>query len=243
MDIMSARTAELEGQWQEHGAMMRLRFNMRSDDTTWWIERIRTYDGVKGDGQYLVYPGLKARTRTPIGEAFEGDLDLRPSEGARPDLVAGARLRIAGLRLTAFVPGTRPAPLGSTGCRSLYRHGLPSAGVTPQKWYVVFAPGGVLEGLDRMTPAEAHETLTELGLCHEFRYHNERWCDPPPAGTFGGIASRLALRGDGKHFVSLDKVIKTMRETGHDMQDKYKETSRGGLATNVIEVPVNFIEC
>ena len=56
-------------------------------------------------------------------------------------------------------------------------------------------------------------------------------------------ASRLALRGDGKHFVSLDKVIKTMRETGQDMQDKYKETSRGGLATNVIEVPVSFIEC
>jgi L-serine dehydratase len=56
-------------------------------------------------------------------------------------------------------------------------------------------------------------------------------------------ASRLALRGDGKHFVSHDKVIKTMRETGHDMQDQYKETSRGGLATHVIEVPVNFIEC
>ena len=47
-------------------------------------------------------------------------------------------------------------------------------------------------------------------------------------------ASRLALRGDGEHFVSLDKVIQTMRETGRDMQDKYKETSRGGLATNVI---------
>ena len=56
-------------------------------------------------------------------------------------------------------------------------------------------------------------------------------------------ASRLALRGDGTHFVSLDKVIQTMRETGRDMHDKYKETSRGGLATNVIEVPVNFIEC
>ncbi len=56
-------------------------------------------------------------------------------------------------------------------------------------------------------------------------------------------ASRLALRGDGRHFVSLDKVIQTMRDTGRDMQDKYKETSRGGLATNVIEVPVNFIEC
>ena len=48
-------------------------------------------------------------------------------------------------------------------------------------------------------------------------------------------ASRMALRGDGKHRVSLDKVIKTMRDTGKDMQDKYKETSRGGLAVNVIE--------
>ena len=56
-------------------------------------------------------------------------------------------------------------------------------------------------------------------------------------------ASRIALRGDGEHFVSLDKVIKTMRDTGADMKTKYKETSRGGLAVNVIEVPVNFPEC
>lgn len=48
-------------------------------------------------------------------------------------------------------------------------------------------------------------------------------------------AARLALRGDGHHFVSLDKVIKTMRETGRDMKTKYKETARGGLAVNVIE--------
>ncbi len=48
-------------------------------------------------------------------------------------------------------------------------------------------------------------------------------------------AVRMAMRGDGKHRVSLDKVIKTMRETGRDMRDKYKETSRGGLAVNVIE--------
>ena len=48
-------------------------------------------------------------------------------------------------------------------------------------------------------------------------------------------ASRIAFRGDGTHKVSLDKVIKTMRDTGRDMQDKYKETSRGGLAVNVIE--------
>ncbi|RJQ76043.1 L-serine ammonia-lyase [Pseudonocardiaceae bacterium YIM PH 21723] len=48
-------------------------------------------------------------------------------------------------------------------------------------------------------------------------------------------AARIALRGDGSHFVSLDKVIKTMRETGRDMKVKYKETARGGLAVNVIE--------
>jgi L-serine dehydratase len=48
-------------------------------------------------------------------------------------------------------------------------------------------------------------------------------------------AARMALRGNGHHFVSLDKVIKTMRETGADMKTKYKETARGGLAVNVIE--------
>ena len=48
-------------------------------------------------------------------------------------------------------------------------------------------------------------------------------------------AQRMAMQSDGKHHVSLDKVIKTMRETGRDMKDKYKETSRGGLAVNVIE--------
>ncbi|HEX6612717.1 MAG TPA: L-serine ammonia-lyase [Rhodanobacteraceae bacterium] len=48
-------------------------------------------------------------------------------------------------------------------------------------------------------------------------------------------AQRMAMRSDGKHRVSLDKVIKTMRDTGRDMKDKYKETSRGGLAVNVVE--------
>ena len=60
-------------------------------------------------------------------------------------------------------------------------------------------------------------------------------------------AARMALRGTGKHFVSLDKVIKTMRDTGADMKDKYKETARGGLAINVLEAPldvsVNLPEC
>ncbi|MGA8262055.1 MAG: L-serine ammonia-lyase [Arenicellales bacterium] len=55
------------------------------------------------------------------------------------------------------------------------------------------------------------------------------------AATKAINAARLALHGDGRHYVSLDKVIRTMRQTGADMKTKYKETSRGGLAVNVIE--------
>ena len=48
-------------------------------------------------------------------------------------------------------------------------------------------------------------------------------------------ASRMALIGDGQHHISLDKVIRTMKQTGHDMQTIYKETSLGGLAVNLPE--------
>lgn len=48
-------------------------------------------------------------------------------------------------------------------------------------------------------------------------------------------ASRMAMRGDGNHKVSLDKVIKTMMDTGKDMRSKYKETAKGGLAVNIVE--------
>jgi len=55
-------------------------------------------------------------------------------------------------------------------------------------------------------------------------------------------AARLALRGDGNHFVSLDKVIRTMRITGRDMQSKYKETAEGGLAVTV-PIPATVVDC
>ena len=59
-------------------------------------------------------------------------------------------------------------------------------------------------------------------------------------------AARMSIAGDGQHHVSLDKAIKTMRETGADMSVKYKETARGGLALNVIapnHVTLNIVEC
>ena len=93
------------------------------------------------------------------------------------------------------------------------------------------------------SPAQV-ENAAEIGMEH----HLGLTCDP-----VGGLvqipciernaiaavkainAARMALRGDGTHHVSLDKVIKTMRETGADMMTKYKETARGGLAVNIVE--------
>ncbi|MGY0610987.1 MULTISPECIES: L-serine ammonia-lyase [unclassified Luteimonas] len=93
------------------------------------------------------------------------------------------------------------------------------------------------------TPSQI-ENAAEIGMEHNLGLT----CDPigglvqipcierNAMGSVKAInASRMAMRGDGKHKVTLDEVIKTMRDTGRDMQDKYKETSRGGLAVNVIE--------
>jgi L-serine dehydratase len=91
---------------------------------------------------------------------------------------------------------------------------------------------------------EQAENAAEIGMEH----HLGLTCDPVgglvqiPCIERNAIASvkainaaRMALRGDGTHHVSLDKVIKTMRETGADMMTKYKETARGGLAVNIVE--------
>jgi len=91
---------------------------------------------------------------------------------------------------------------------------------------------------------EQVENAAEIGMEHNLGLT----CDPVGGlvqipcierNAMGSVkainAARLARRGDGFHVVSLDRVIKTMRETGADMKTKYKETSRGGLAINVIE--------
>ncbi len=88
------------------------------------------------------------------------------------------------------------------------------------------------------------ENAAEIGMEHNLGLT----CDPIKGlvqipcierNTMGAVqainASRLAILGDGHHKVSLDQVIETMRQTGSDMQEKYKETSQGGLAVNVVE--------
>ena len=104
------------------------------------------------------------------------------------------------------------------------------------------AAGGLAEVLGG-TPAQA-ENAAEVGIEHNLGLT----CDPVgglvqiPCIERNAIASmkainaaRLGVNGDGSHKVSLDKAIKTMRDTGRDMKVKYKETARGGLAVNVIE--------
>ena len=102
---------------------------------------------------------------------------------------------------------------------------------------------GALAAVMGGTPEQV-ENAAEIGMEH----HLGLTCDPVgglvqiPCIERNAIASvkainaaRMALHGDGTHFVSLDKVIKTMRETGADMMRKYKETARGGLAVNIVE--------
>jgi len=104
------------------------------------------------------------------------------------------------------------------------------------------AAGGLAEARNG-TPDQV-ENAAEIGMEHNLGLT----CDPIGGlvqipcierNAMGAIkainAARIALRGDGTHYVPLDKVIKTMRETGADMKTKYKETARGGLAVNVIE--------
>ncbi len=93
------------------------------------------------------------------------------------------------------------------------------------------------------TPEQV-ENAAEIGMEHNLGLT----CDPVGGlvqvpcierNAMGAVkainASRIALSGDGKHKVSLDKVIATMRATGADMLTKYKETARGGLAVNIVE--------
>ena len=102
---------------------------------------------------------------------------------------------------------------------------------------------GALAAVLGGTPEQV-ENAAEIGMEH----HLGLTCDPVgglvqiPCIERNAIASvkainaaRMALRGDGTHHVSLDKVIKTMRDTGADMMSKYKETARGGLAVNIVE--------
>jgi L-serine dehydratase len=145
-------------------------------------------------------------------------------EGMRDFLLTAAAIG-ALFKINASISGAEMGCQGEVGVAC----SMAAAGLTA-------ALGGTIEQV---------ENAAEIGMEH----HLGMTCDPVAGlvqipcierNAFGAIkainAASLSLHGDGTHRVSLDQVIATMRQTGHDMQSKYKETSLGGLA-------VNFTEC
>ncbi|SIT67103.1 L-serine ammonia-lyase, iron-sulfur-dependent, subunit alpha [Microbacterium sp. RU33B] len=193
--------------------------------------------------RFLADSGLgSGNAVTPYGELVGSALlGFHPAE---PDLVEGAPDAIAEANRRR---GIRRFLLTATALGSLFKANASISGAEGGCQAEVgsacaMAAGGltaVMGGTNRQI-----ENAAEIAMEH----HLGLTCDPVGglvqipciernaiAASTAVTAARLALRGDGSHFVSLDAVVETMRQTGIDMSTKYKETSEGGLAVNVIE--------
>lgn len=196
--------------------------------------------------RFLADSGLGAGNAvTPYGElvgsallGFDGTRALDAAAGADSDHAVAEANRRRGIRrflLTATALGSLfKANASISGAEGGCQAEVGSA--------CAMAAGGltaVMGGTNRQI-----ENAAEIAMEH----HLGLTCDPigglvqipciernAIAASTAVTAARLALRGDGSHYVSLDAVVETMRQTGIDMSTKYKETSEGGLAVNVIE--------
>jgi L-serine dehydratase len=197
--------------------------------------------------RFLADSGLGAGNAvTPHGELVGSALlgFGAPATGALP---AVAAIDDAALAEANRRRGIRRFLLTATALGSLFRANASISGAVGGCQAEVgsacaMAAGGltaVMGGTNRQI-----ENAAEIAMEH----HLGLTCDPVGglvqipciernaiAASTAVTASRLALRGDGSHYVSLDAVVETMRQTGIDMSSKYKETSEGGLAVNVIE--------
>jgi hypothetical protein len=171
-DPASPTSRTLEVDWQEQGVPMRLVIDFAADEAHWWVTRMFTYDGSR-DGRWIDYPGV--RFRTPLGESFVGRVEVTGTGTFAP-----GTLRIEGMRLTAFVPGTSPAPLQD--CRMYDPEGIDV--------------GFDLEQLIGMTAVQAGTEVRARGLCLEYRWsyrtgqdsrYSERWCVAPPRGQVSDV--------------------------------------------------------
>ena len=194
----------LEVDWMEQGIHSMLNVYFAADRDAWWVTEIRTPVAEFYDHPSLPYH-LSELTRTPRGASMEGDFRLE-----NPD---GSSLAIEGMRLTAFAPGTGPAPL--SGC-------VPAATSRQALRDGPFARDGALRGLGfrKLTPAQAESMLRELGYCFTFRYTHpvegtdggwspsERWCVAPP----GGVIEDVLYLDDGELVVFVDDDVPRLWE-------------------------------
>lgn len=178
--------------------------------------------------------------------AAGGRVVTAPTNGA-PGIIPAVLHYAVRFRDSRFPDGVHRFLLTSAAIGMLYKRNASISGAEAGCQGEVgvacsMAAAGLTEYLGG-TPKQV-ENAAEIGMEHNLGLT----CDPigglvqipcierNAMGSIKAInASRLALAGDGTHFVSLDKVIRTMRDTGRDMMSKYKETSRGGLAVNIVE--------
>ncbi len=209
--------AELEARWIESDAEQRLELYLELDEGHWWVDSIRVDDGSAEDGGWIYFEGLEELTRTPLGQSLEGDLFLKSTSATRADLVpaGSATLQLDGLELTAFEPGSRPAP--SQGCDFFVDDRVTlvweEAADPADSYWSTEVSGRPLRGADeplkgmkRMSPAEVEDVLQGLGLCYRFvhswrpmpRFEDERLndalgvyvdrrCSAPETGQVGAI--------------------------------------------------------
>ncbi len=200
----------LEVNWEEQGAATRFYVYFGADETHWWVSELST-----PAGRFLEDPSATYKNsqlfKTPRGETFEGDVHLKPVPDS--EVTDQPRdLTITGLRLTAFAPGTGPAPL--TDCKHVPQ---PKRAETRRRL--------VKAGIKKMTPVEAETLLCDRGLCFTFRYGyplppspddpdegsvggGERWCTAPPSGR----VADLTYLPDGEVVVFVeDKEVRPMR--------------------------------
>lgn len=180
--------------------------------------------------------------------AAGGRVVTAPTNGAAGIIPAVLRYYAEDCRPTDAVKGVRDFMLTAAGIGMLCKKNASISGAEVGCQGEVgvacaMAAAGLVAALGGSN--EQIENAAEIGIEH----HLGMTCDPIGGlvqipcierngmGAIKAItAASLALKGDGTHFVSLDSVIETMRQTGADMQDKYKETSLGGLAIHVVTV-------
>lgn len=179
------RTLELG--WHDAGTEMRLNIYLNANSTSWWIQHIRTYDGRQA-GEWIYYLGPSSGT--PLGDGYAGNVDLF---GVGTGGVG--RLRIDGMSLRAFEPGTIPPAFDD--CRAVgptraHPFGPPVA----HEPHPDLSEFGIVEGMEA---ADVHSSLAKQGICHEFRLEfpsinrGQMWCTPPP-----GQIRELAFGSSGQ---------------------------------------------
>ena len=235
---------QLEAWWYEQGNQQRLNINLDLDETDWWVDSIWTYDQQGDDSEWIYFEDLEERTRTPLGEPFMGDLELRSTDADRAAHAAAgaAELELDGLRLSAFMPGTRPAPL--TGCDYVVDDRIevtwdawPEGGGS---WSTTIAgrplqgKGELLHGWKRMTPKEAEAVLQTAGLCYRVDHSwrpTPRFEDPRLNRELEGYYDRRCSAPDDRQ--AQGDLVRTRLAIGrsrrHRVPDRAGE-GRAGLA-------------